>query len=83
MRVSLDTHTFLWFVFGDDKLSKAAQGTVEDPECEPLVSLASIWEMTIKHGLGRLPLSEPIARFLESQLLLNEMSVLGIEMSHV
>lgn len=41
MRVLLDTHAFLWFVFGDDKLSGEAKATVEDGQCEPLVSIAS------------------------------------------
>ena len=42
MRVLLDTHAFLWFVFGDDKLSAVARAAIEGPECEPVLSLASI-----------------------------------------
>ena len=39
--------------------------------------------MTIKHGLGRLPLTEPIDRFMESQIADNEIPVLGIERTRI
>ena len=56
MRLLLDTHAFLWFVTGDSRLSARARKAIEEPEAELFLSVASIWEMAIKSGLGRLTL---------------------------
>lgn len=49
MRLLLDTHTFIWFVTDDPKLSHKAKAWIEDEYNEKLLSIASIWEMAIKH----------------------------------
>lgn len=54
MRILLDTHTLLWSLEDDPKLSSVARTLLEDPLQEPLVSVASLWEMAIKVGLGKL-----------------------------
>lgn len=53
MRLLLDTHIFLWAVTDDRKLSKTARKLIVDAE-DVYVSSASIWEMSIKAGLGKL-----------------------------
>ncbi|HUB88780.1 MAG TPA: type II toxin-antitoxin system VapC family toxin [Dyella sp.] len=53
MRLLLDTHIFLWAVTDDRKLSKAARKLIVEAE-DVYVSSASIWEMSIKAGLGKL-----------------------------
>ncbi|WP_126879942.1 type II toxin-antitoxin system VapC family toxin [Paraburkholderia kururiensis] len=53
MRLLLDTHIFLWVVADDPKLSAAARETISDA-AEVFVSSASIWETSIKAGLGKL-----------------------------
>ncbi len=50
----LDTHALLWFLADDPQLSEAAKSTMESGESVLLVSSASIWEMAIKSGLGKL-----------------------------
>ena len=56
MRVLLDTHILLWALAELDKLPKSARAILEDAETEILFSAASIWEIAIKSGLGRLDL---------------------------
>lgn len=51
----LDTHTFLWFVTGDHRLSQEVNEIIRDLANEAYVSIASIWEISIKQGLGKLP----------------------------
>ncbi len=59
MKLLLDTCTFLWAVRGDVRLSKAAADLFRDPANDVFLSAISAWEITVKHGLGRLPLPDP------------------------
>jgi PIN domain nuclease of toxin-antitoxin system len=50
----LDTRTLLWAVDNTAALSPTARTLLEDLENEPLVSIASLWEIAIKSSLGKL-----------------------------
>jgi PIN domain nuclease of toxin-antitoxin system len=50
----LDTHIFLHFINGDEVLSKKTISLLNDKVNRKFLSIASIWEMTIKIGLGKL-----------------------------
>ena len=53
MRLLLDTHIALWALTGSPRLGKKAQSLIEDAGNEIFVSTVSIWEIAIKHSLGR------------------------------
>jgi PIN domain nuclease of toxin-antitoxin system len=54
-RLLLDTRAFLWWLAGDERLSVGAREAIGE-ELDPIfVSAASIWEITTKHRLGKLP----------------------------
>lgn len=53
MRLLLDTHVYLWSVMDDPKLTRAARTLILEAD-EVYVSGASIWEASIKVGLGKL-----------------------------
>jgi PIN domain nuclease of toxin-antitoxin system len=54
-RLLLDTHAFLWWLAGDERLSVGAREAIGE-ELDPVfVSAASIWEISTKHRLGKLP----------------------------
>lgn len=53
MRLLLDTHIYLWFVRDDPKLGGSARRLIRDAD-DVFVSSASIWEISIKTGLGKL-----------------------------
>jgi len=53
MKLLLDTHLLLWAANQFDKLSPTAIQLMGDPHNELVFSAASIWEITIKQGLGR------------------------------
>lgn len=55
MRLLLDTHTFLWWLAGDDALSLPARAAIGDEANDVFISAASAWEITTKHRLGKLP----------------------------
>lgn len=64
MRVLLDTCTFLWIVSGAAELSDAARRTFRDTGNEVYLSAASVWEIAVKHALGRLPLPDDPATLI-------------------
>ena len=53
MRLLLDTHLLLWALGAPERLDAATRELIEDPDNEVLFSAASIWEIAIKAGLGR------------------------------
>ena len=53
MKFLLDTHLLLWAVAGSEKLPGAAVAAIREPTNEPCFSAASLWEIAIKHSLGR------------------------------
>jgi len=82
MNLLLDTHTFLWFIAGNDSLSQKARTLIEDESNRVYLSAASLWEIAIKVSLGKLALSEPFETFIPEQLDVNSVELLGISVSH-
>ncbi|MEO0081075.1 MAG: type II toxin-antitoxin system VapC family toxin [candidate division WOR-3 bacterium] len=81
MKLLLDTHTFLWFVTADRRLSRRARRALEAGDAELLLSATSVWEMAIKASLGRLELSTSIEEYIAEKLA-SGFSVLTIEWHH-
>ncbi len=78
MRLLLDTHSFLWFIAGDEQLSAVAREIIADMDNEVLLSVASLWEIAIKVSLGKLTLGKPFEELIPEQLVLNNIDVLPI-----
>jgi PIN domain nuclease of toxin-antitoxin system len=55
MRLLLDTHTLIWAMNGDRRLSPAARAAMVSPVNPVYASSASIWEAATKFRLGRFP----------------------------
>ena len=53
MKFLLDTHLLIWAAARPERLSRAAVDLIENPDNEPMFSVASLWEVSIKYGLGR------------------------------
>lgn len=53
MKLLLDTHLLMWAAGLPDQLSATARALIEDPANELCFSAASLWEVSIKRGLGR------------------------------
>lgn len=82
MKILLDTNVFLWILGGDRKLSRKARDVFLNAKNVPLLSMASVWEIMIKHGLGKLDLPSKPGPFLREQLSLNACSLLDITYDH-
>ena len=55
MRLLLDTQVALWWLTASPRLSKAAREQMTSSPC--VVSVVSLWEVDLKHRLGKLPIS--------------------------
>lgn len=67
MRLLLDTHVFLWYIAANPRLPAAFRAAIQDPANEVFLSVVSVWEAVVKHGLGKLPLPDPPAEYLPRQ----------------
>lgn len=65
MNILLDTHAVIWFITDDRKLPLASKKLIEDSKNNCYVSVATYWEMSIKHSLDRLNLQNPLERIFE------------------
>ncbi|MEH1970784.1 type II toxin-antitoxin system VapC family toxin [Nostoc sp.] len=83
MQVLLDTHTLIWFFQGHQSFSDKMRLLIEDQNNEKLISIVSVWEMSIKQGIGKLSFSLPIKTFIEQQLALNDLNLLNINLDHI
>jgi len=83
MRILLDTHLFIWWDSEPQQLSAQARALCEDEENVLVLSVASVWEMQIKHQLGKLKLRLPIAELIADQQRDNGIEILSVGLSHV
>jgi len=82
MKVLLDTHVLLWWLFDDPALSQPAREMIRDPGNSVLVSAASAWEIATKHRLGRLPEAGEAVANLPALLRTARMGTLPITVWH-
>ena len=72
MNILLDTHTFLWYLRDSKELSSKAAEILEDPSNTLWLSIASLWEISIKLGLGKLRLQNS---FSELEVVLQQLKI--------
>ncbi len=82
MRLILDTHAFLWWLDGDRRLPARVRALIGEPANEVLVSAASVWEITIKARLGKLPRSTDVAADVPACIESQGFVPLSITMHH-
>lgn len=83
MKLLLDTHTFLWFVNDNPKLSDHLKDLIEDTSNVSYLSVASLWEMSIKFNLGKLTLEPNYEEFVEREVTTSTIQLLNIELEHL
>ena len=81
MKLLLDTHLLLWAAGSPERFPEVALSLLEDPKNELIFSAASLWEITIKRGLGRADFQVD-ARVLRRGLLDNGSQELPISSAH-
>lgn len=82
MRVLLDTQCWLWMNLAPDRLSPAARATVASPDTELWLSVASVWEIVIKHAIGKLRLPLPPREYVPTRVARDGVRPLPVELEH-
>jgi PIN domain nuclease of toxin-antitoxin system len=82
VRLLLDTHTFLWWLDGDRRLSRKARALIADKANSVLVSAASAWEISTKARLGKLPGALEVAADIAGAMAAQGFSALDITILH-
>ena len=82
MRGLIDTHTLLWWLADDSRLSQTAADAIDNPEAEVLVSAASVWEICTKHRIGKLPTAAHLVESLPLILKRLRFTSLPITLEH-
>lgn len=82
MKILLDTHSFLWWIADDPRLSRKALAFIGDSANEVLVSAASTWEIAIRAALGRPRFPADPESFVLEQIDVNCFTPLAVSVEH-
>jgi len=72
MDLLIDTHILIWYIEGNSSLSQSMLDLIEAPDNDLCMSIASLWEMAIKIGKGKLNLG---IEFHDLENLLNQLEI--------
>jgi len=81
MKFLIDTHTFLWFISGSNELSKIAKEIIETDNNDIFISIASLWEISIKTAIGKLKILDSYDTVI-NDVIENEISILPVNFIH-
>ena len=70
MRLLLDSNAFIWWRNGSRRLPRRVASEIESPDNEVIVSVASLWEITIKRALGKLQFLEEFEAVLAADTVI-------------
>lgn len=78
----VDSHILLWAAIDDPRLRGNARNAFVEPENLLLVSVATLWELGLKHALGKLPLPVPARDFFAREIATRGYRVLDVQRAH-
>jgi PIN domain nuclease of toxin-antitoxin system len=79
----MDTHVYIWAILNADKLSPKARAAMADEQNELCLSIASLWEATIKISKGSMQVPGNHISFLLSHIEAHNIQVLPIAFDHL
>ena len=82
MKLLLDAHTFLWFVWDEAQLTNNAKALIVNPTHQKFISAATYWEIAIKVSIGKLDLGEPYRAFMHREIARNNFDLLPVSVDH-
>lgn len=83
MKLLLDTHAWLWMLIEPERLGPETAALVNEPGHSFFLSVASVWELAIKHAAGRLSLPEPPLEYVRSRTRADGIALLAMSAEHV
>ena len=82
MKLLLDTHALIWWLAGDETLSRRAREAIGDEANSIAVSAASAMEVATKHRIGKLPNAALLAQDFEAIVADQGFAELAITVRH-
>ena len=79
MKLLLDTHIFLWFISGDERLPETIRAQIQNSENEVYLSVISVWEAIVKHQIGKLTLPQTAEQYLPAQRERHQIESLALD----
>jgi PIN domain nuclease of toxin-antitoxin system len=79
----LDAHTLIWSQDDPSRLGTGAATALRDPVHELVLGTQTIWEISIKVGLGKLKLSKPFRLWINQAVSDFDLIVLPIGLEHI
>lgn len=79
MKLLLDTNAFLWWRTESPRLTTRVTDQIRDPDNDVVVSIASLWEIAIKRGLGKLRFLEDFEEVMADE----EFDLLSLTYAHL
>lgn len=79
----VDTHTFIWALLKDPRLSKTSKQILTAPDRELVFSMVSLWEASIKIKLGKLQSVGSSIAYLRAEMNEYGMELLPIRFEHL
>jgi PIN domain nuclease of toxin-antitoxin system len=83
MKVLVDTHTFLWALLHDHRLTARAKQVLRSDEYELVYSLVSLWEIAIKIRTGKLNTIGSSVAYIREEMNAYSMELLPIRYEHI
>lgn len=83
MKYLIDTNILLWFFYDDEKLPSLFKTLIEDESNQIFISIASIWEISIKNSIGKLELGKSFDEIFPSYLDIYSFDVLPVKIEHL
>jgi len=73
----------LWYISGDRRLSDSLRESIQSVDNTVYLSVVSLWEVIIKHQLGKLPLPQPPQEYLPAQRIRHQIESLSLNEASV
>jgi PIN domain nuclease of toxin-antitoxin system len=83
MSFLLDTHVFLWYISADSRLHPGWREEIQLTSNRVFLSVVSVWEIAVKHRLGKLPLPRPLEAYISAERVRHQIDSLPLDEASV
>ena len=82
MNYLLDTHTFLWFIYDNPRISKKSLSILRNPRNDIYLSSTVAWEIAIKENIGKIEIHTSLNDLITQSLETYNFITLPVSLAH-